>query len=192
MDGENRIVTGWIGVIAGSIFLIIISSTPGDSDAIPGCCCFLILFCLLLQSGYEQKKKAQNQMVYIPQPIQQQVIHHTHTYTPPQVIQQPTPRPKPRPLGASPVKNTPKKKLGTSTHKYPDTPPGWAQKAKNLELARDWVGAADAFQKAGLYAEAGRIRQQYMEKDESGVNIQIQGGDTIHDSVIMRDDDSNL
>ena len=55
MDGENRIVTGWIGVIAGSIFLIIISSTPGDSDAIPGCCCFLILFCLLLQSGYEQK-----------------------------------------------------------------------------------------------------------------------------------------
>ena len=121
MDGENRIVTGWIGVIAGAIFLIIISSTPGDEDAIPGCCCFLILFCLLLQSGYEQKKKAQNQVVYIPQPIQQQVIHHTHTYAPPQVIQQPVPRPKPRPLGASPVRNTPKKKLGASKEKYPDT-----------------------------------------------------------------------
>ena len=64
----------------------------------------------------------------------------------------------------------------------------WHNKARNLELARDWEGAAQAYQKAGLYHEAGRIRQQHMEKNEPQVKIDIaQLGDNIQDSVVMKE-----
>jgi len=42
-----------------------------------------------------------------------------------------------------------------------------------------------------LFAEAGRIRQNHMEKDDSQVKINIDRiGDNIQDSVVMKDTDS--
>lgn len=173
--GGNRIAIGWTGTGLSVLGLLILISS-GDGEAWAGCCFWLVVSILITSSGYEAKKKAANlqKVVYIQQPPVQQVVHHTYQQAP--VAQsQPTPVPKAR------THNAPAKSQAE-----------WAMDARNLEMARDWERAAQAYQKAGLYAEAGRIRQQYMEKDESGVNIQIQGGDTIHDSVIMRDDDSNL
>jgi hypothetical protein len=68
----------------------------------------------------------------------------------------------------------------------------WAKKARNLELARDWDGAAQAYQKAGLYAEAGRVREAYLEKDEDKVvvNIDRVGDNVLHDSVMYNDDNN--
>ena len=53
-------------------------------------------------------------------------------------------------------------------------------------MARDFQGAADMYQKAGLFAEAGRVRQKFLEKDEKPV-IQIGqvGNSVVQDSVIM-------
>ena len=175
--GGNRIAIGWTGTGLSVLGLLIIMSM-GDSESLVGCCFWLVVSILITSSGYEAKKKAANlqKVVYIQQPPVQQVVHHTYQQAP---VAQPRPAPTPVPK--------------TSTHTSPaKSQAEWAMDARNLEMARDWERAAQAYQKAGLYAEAGRIRQQYMEKDESGVNIQIQGGDTIHDSVIMRDDDSNL
>ena len=178
--GENRIAIGWIGVFVSALGLIFLI----DTGEWAGCCFWLVISILITSSGYDAKKKAAalKQVVYVQQPQVpvQQIIHHNYQQAP--VVQ---PRPAPVPVsqpirGPSPLE---KKAMDAES---------WVKKARNLELARDWDGAAQAYQRAGLYHEAGRIRQQYLEKDESGVNIQIQGGDTIHDSVIMRDDDSNL
>ena len=61
-----------------------------------------------------------------------------------------------------------------------------AQQAKNLEMARDFKGAADMYQKAGLFAEAGRVRQSHLEKDDKPV-VQIGqvGNSVVKDSVVM-------
>ena len=65
------------------------------------------------------------------------------------------------------------------------------QEAQNLELARDWEGAAEAYQKAGMYAEAGRVRQMHLENNDPQVKIDIaQLGDKIQDSVVMKDGQS--
>ena len=170
--GENRIAIGWIGTVLSAVGLVILMSS-GGGESWAGCCFWLVVSILITSSGYEAKKKAANlqKVVYIQQPPVQQVVHHTYQQAP---VAQPQPTPVPR----------------AQTHNAPaKSQAEWAMDARNLEMARDWEKAAQAYQKAGLYAEAGRIRQQYMEKDDSGVNIQIQGGDTIHDSVIMRDED---
>jgi hypothetical protein len=79
-----------------------------------------------------------------------------------------------------------------AVEKYPDTQEGWANKGRNLELARDWDGAANAYQKAGLYVEAGRVRQSHMEKEEAQVKINIDRiGHNIQDSVVMGDSDAD-
>ncbi len=67
-----------------------------------------------------------------------------------------------------------------------------AQEAKNLELARDFHRAAEMYQKAGLFAEAGRIRQTYLEKDQPMVQIGQIGDSVVKDSVIMADKQSNM
>ncbi len=173
--GENRIAIGWTGTGLSALGLLILMGT-GDGESLAGCCFWLVVSILITSSGYEAKKKAANlqKVVYIQQPPVQQVVHHTYQ-------QAPVAQPRPTPVPKAQTHNAPAKSQAE-----------WAMDARNLEMARDWERAAQAYQKAGLYAEAGRIRQQYMEKDDSGVNIQIQGGDTIHDSVIMRDEDSNL
>ncbi|MCH2359188.1 MAG: hypothetical protein MK235_06735, partial [Candidatus Poseidoniales archaeon] len=66
--------------------------------------------------------------------------------------------------------------------------PQWAIDARNLEMARDWKGAALAYQKAGLYAEAGRVRQEHLEdEDKMVLNIDRIGDTVLHDSVMMGD-----
>ena len=67
-----------------------------------------------------------------------------------------------------------------------------AQEAKNLELARDFPKAAEMYQKAGLFAEAGRIRQTYLENEKPMVQIGQIGDSVVKDSVIMGDKQSNL
>ena len=60
-----------------------------------------------------------------------------------------------------------------------------AAQANNLELARDFEKAAELYQKAGLFAEAGRIRQTYLENDKPVVQIGQIGDSVVKDSVIM-------
>lgn len=66
-----------------------------------------------------------------------------------------------------------------------------AQEAKNLELARDFPKAAEMYQKAGLFAEAGRIRQTYLENEKPMVQIGQIGDSVVKDSVIMGEKGSN-
>ena len=61
----------------------------------------------------------------------------------------------------------------------------WVTKDKNLEMARNWEEAAKAYEKAGLYAEAGRIRQEHMEKNQPMVQIGQVGNTVLNDSVMI-------
>ena len=144
--------------------------------AAPSCCFWLVVSIILIASGTEAKKKAMRQQVfYVPQPVQQ-VVHHTYHQAP--VVQQQRPAPVAK----------------TTTHTAPaKSQAEWAMDARNLEMARDWDRAAQAYQKAGLYAEAGRIRQAHMEKEDSQVKINIDRvGDNIQDSVVMKDNDDRI
>ena len=152
------------------------------------CCCVLgILSLLIVQSGTKAKKNAP-QLIYIPQvqqPVPQQVIHHhtTHTYAtqPTQAPVQPVAKPNPAPIQQA-IQDIKQAVTGSSGVK------DWNQEAQNLELARDWEGAAEAYQKAGMYAEAGRVRQMHLENKDPQVKIDIaQLGDNIQDSVVMKD-----
>ena len=67
-----------------------------------------------------------------------------------------------------------------------------AQAAKNLDLARDFAKAAEMYQKAGMFAEAGRIRQTYLENDKPIVQIGQIGDSVVKDSVIMGEQKSNI
>ena len=144
------------------------------------CCCVLgILSLVILQSGTKAKKNAP-QLIYIPQVQQQttQVVHHL--VTPARQVAQPTPTPT---TLSQPVTKGP-----APLEKAANNAEALMKKARNLELARDWEGAAQAYQKAGLYHEAGRVRQQHLEKTEPQVKIDIaQLGDNIQDSVVMKD-----
>ncbi len=80
------------------------------------------------------------------------------------------------------------------SEKTPEQPPSreqltqWAMDARNLEMARDWEGAALAYQKAGLYGEAGRVRQAHLEdEDKMVLNIDRIGDTVLHDSVMIGD-----
>ena len=174
VHGDNRIGFGWAGGIlfglgAMSIFS---SDIPGGV----GCCFLSVIFLLMADSGHKAKKAWQAQrIIFVQQPVVQQpvvqpmVVHHN--YAAPQT--QPAPRP------AAPVVSR--------THRTPAKSTGdWAMDARNLEMARDWAGAAEAYQKAGLYAEAGRVRAAHLEKDDSTVvNIERVGDTVLHDSVMM-------
>ncbi|MBJ63491.1 MAG: hypothetical protein CMB55_01665 [Euryarchaeota archaeon] len=67
----------------------------------------------------------------------------------------------------------------------------WVQEAQNLELARNWDGAAEAYEKAGMYAEAGRIRKDHLENNQPVVNIGKVGDTILHDSVMISDESDN-
>jgi len=134
-----------------------------------GSCCLSIITGLIALSVGSSKKKTVivQQMPYVTQPVIQQVVQ--------QPIQQ-------RPQGQMPVQQ-PVQQSGQMSQ---DTIAMWAQKAQNLELARDFEGAAEMYQKAGLYAEAGRVRQSHLEKDDKPV-VQIGqvGNSVVKDSVVM-------
>ena len=63
----------------------------------------------------------------------------------------------------------------------------WIKKAKNLELARNWEEAAKAYEKAGMFAEAGRIRQENLEQNQPVVQIGQVGNTVLNDSVMISD-----
>ncbi len=138
-----------------------------------GSCCFSIIFGLIALSVGSSKKKTVivQQMPYANQPVIQQVIQ--------QPIQQ-------RPQGQMPVQQQVQQQVQQNVPQSQDNKAMWAQKAQNLELARDFEGAAEMYQKAGLYAEAGRVRQSHLEKDDKPV-VQIGqvGNSVVKDSVVM-------
>ncbi len=68
----------------------------------------------------------------------------------------------------------------------------WVEEAQNLELARNWKGAAEAYEKAGLYAEAGRIRKEHLENTQPVVQIGKVGDTILHDSVMISEDSEKL
>ena len=138
-----------------------------------GSCCFSIIFGLIALSVGSSKKKTVivQQMPYANQPVIQQVIQ--------QPIQQ-------RPQGQMPVQQQVQQQVQQNVPQSQDNKAMWAQKAQNLELARDFEGAAEMYQKAGLYAEAGRVRQSHLEKDEKPmVQIGQVGNSVVKDSVVM-------
>lgn len=65
----------------------------------------------------------------------------------------------------------------------------WGNEAKNLELARNWEGAAKAYEKAGSYAEAGRIRQEHLEQKQPIVQIGQVKNTVLNDSVMITEEE---
>ena len=138
-----------------------------------GSCCFSIISGLIALSVGSSKKKTVivQQMPYVTQPVIQQVVQ--------QPIQQ-------RPQGQMPVQQQVQQQVQQNRPQSQDDKSMWAQKAQNLELARDFAGAAEMYQKAGLYAEAGRVRQSHLEKDDKPmVQIGQVGDSVVKDSVVM-------
>ena len=178
-NGTNRINIGWGGAILFGVTALMMAMT-GAEEAIGGACCWIIIFVAIAISGQQAKEEANKaNILYIPQVPIQQVVQPSVPQQAPNVIPNSPPVVVAKPAPAGP-------------DKYPDTSEGWAEKARNLELARDWNGAAKAYQKAGLYAEAGRIRQAHMEKEDPQVKINIDRiGHNIQDSVVMRDSDAD-
>ena len=146
------------------------SDEDKESGIFEGCygfsCCLSMLFGISALST-----KNDDRVVVIQQPA---------TYTP--VIQQTIVQQTPTPQQASP--------------KEPDmfakTKGMWVQEAQNLELARNWEGAAEAYEKAGLYAEAGRIRKEHLENTQPVVQIGKVGDTILHDSVMISEDSEKL
>jgi hypothetical protein len=173
---------GWVIIILSLIVFFMGMEFGGDGGI--SCCCGLIGL-VMAQTGYTKRKKEERmrlQTVYVqPNPVVVQ-----------QPIYIPTPVPVPIPapaLPAPPIPNPPR----TVPEQHWE-PAQWGEKARNLELARDWEGAAQAFQKAGLYAEAGRVREAHLEKDKDEdkvvVNIDRIGDNVLHDSVMYNEDDT--
>tara|TARA_B110000444_G_C18850916_1_gene605510 strand:- start:5747 stop:6499 length:753 start_codon:yes stop_codon:yes gene_type:complete len=122
------------------------------------CCCSLI-FAI---SALSTKNDTQRVVVVQQQPQYVPVVQ--------QVIQQPRVVAKPNPP-ATPIKNQQM----------------WVAEAKNLELARNWEAAADAYQKAGMYEQAGKIRQEHLEQTQPVVQIGHVGNTVLNDSVMISD-----
>jgi len=182
MKGNDYEAIGWVIIILSLIVFFMGMEFGGDGGI--SCCCGLIGL-VMAQTGYTKRKKEERmrlQTVYVqPNPVVVQ-----------QPIYIPTPVPVPIPapaLPAPPIPNPPR----TVPEQHWE-PAQWGEKARNLELARDWEGAAQAFQKAGLYAEAGRVREAHLEKgkdeDKVVVNIDRIGDNVLHDSVMYNEDDT--
>ena len=164
-DGEAIGYTIMIGCWISSLAL----GFPG-SEAGAGCCCFGFVGLWIANTGYGKRKRAAQTIYIQPQPV---------------YVQQPVHALAPAPAPVQPAVQTP-------THTTPDKPAlDLAWDARNLEMARDWEGAAQAYQKAGLYAEAGRVRQEHLEDDDKVVlNIDRIGDTVLHDSVMMGDSEN--
>ena len=210
--GSNRIAIGWtLAVICWIFAIAMLTITPAtesgngidtDGDGVDdncdeyptnefwsdnacddassaaelvACGCWSLIgfaFLGLVDSGKKARKAAQTRVIYIPQQPVQQVVHQTY-------IQQQTPVVHQQPVSVAPA--APAKSQAQ-----------WAMEARNFEVALNWDKAADSYEKAGLFEEAGRVRKVQMEKSGAGVNIHVKSGDTYHDSVVMKDDDKPL
>ena len=148
-------------------------SNNSDIFAIPGMisCCFSLLAGIIALSHGSKKTTVLVQQM--PQMYTQPVIQ--------QVVQPPIQQ-------RQPIQQQPQGQMPMQQQRQPaqNNQQGLAQQAKNLEMARDFKGAADMYQKAGLFAEAGRVRQNHLEKDDKPV-VQIGqvGNSVVKDSVVM-------
>ena len=172
--GSTRMTIGWIGVILGIIGFLSIAGVGGGASEGFSSCCMVIVFGIIADSGHKARKLSLRKVIYV-QPQVQQVPIIVQTQAPVVNVQSPA-QIMPTPASSSPTK----------------TQEDWLLTARNLETARDWEGAAEAYQQAGLFGEAGRIRQEHLEDDDDKVVLNIDRiGDTVlHDSVMMRDSSS--
>ena len=147
------------------------SDEVGDSDSFANscggfiCCCSVIFAISALST-----KDINHQVVVIQQPQQYvPVIQQVRT-----VVQPPAPRysPPPQIQQSRPALQQKSKQA-------------WAAEARNLELARNWEDAADAYQEAGMFSEAGRIRQEHLEQSQPMVQIGQVGNTVLNDSVMI-------
>ena len=136
-----------------------------DSEVWSACaglmCCGSLIFVI---SALSTKNDTSRVVVVQQQPQYVPVVQ--------QVIQQPNPIPK-------------------QPNMFAKTQQMWIQEARNLELARNWEEAAKAYEKAGMYAEAGRIRKEHLEDKQPIVKIGKVGDTILHDSVMISDESEN-
>ena len=164
------------------------------------CCGGLVMMIVALSTGGAGKKTIIVQQGYVPQTTivqpQQQIIRTNAVLNPKTTGKMPLDanRLKPHNQQTKPqltkgVQTKPIKQTSTPSMDEIDR---LSREAKNLELARDFAKAAEMYQKAGLFAEAGRVRQTYLENDKPMVQIGQIGDSVVKDSVIMGDQKSNL
>lgn len=137
-------------------------------------CCGSLIFAISALSTKNDNRRVvviQNQQ---PQfvPVVQQVVQRP--------VVQPRPMAQPRPMiqSRAPARPPPSTKSQALD---------WSRKAKNLELARNWEDAAMAYEKAGMYSEAGRVRQENLEQSQPMVQIGQVGNTVLNDSVMITD-----
>ncbi|MCH2434898.1 MAG: hypothetical protein MK197_01225 [Candidatus Poseidoniaceae archaeon] len=169
-NGAKKRASYWnisvvLGVIALILFFIGVNRANG-AEMIAcgwGSCCFSLVYAISALST-----KNDDRVIVIQQPAQ---------YVP--VAQQPIIQ-----QARAPQQRTPAAPAKTKDM--------WVQEAQNLELARNWEGAAEAYEKAGLYAEAGRIRKEHLENTQPVVQIGKVGDTILHDSVMISEDSEKL
>ena len=158
-------------IILGIIGWAVLGASPGGGASTGASCggllcCSSLIFAISALSTPNDNKQVvviQQQPQYIP--VVQNPAQPTIARAPSRI---PTPP-------ATPIKN---KAM-------------WMQEAQNLELARNWDEAAKAYEKAGMYAEAGRIRKEYLEDKQPLVNIGKLGDTILNDSVMISEDSEN-
>ena len=166
MHGKSRM---WIGYLGMFVMMLVLVTTAGSTDATPllSACCMFFIFLGIASSGHEAAKKWKNRIVIYQQPVQPQMVQQQSV-----IIQQ----------------QAPVQQVAPSIQEPEKSPGWWLNHAQKLEVARDWEGAAQAYQKAGLYEEAGRIRSAHIEdKDNVVLNIDRVGDNILHDSVLFQD-----
>ncbi len=178
-DGKKKKSMYWnVCIVLGILSFILIGASgsddpSGDNVEMEMCgsllCCGSLIFAISALSTKVDSHKVvviQQQPQYVP--VVQQPVIQQHVYQQP-VMQQPVPRPQPQ----QPV--------------LPSQQDAWKNKAINLERARNWEDAAIAYEKAGLYSEAGRIRQENLEQSQPMVQIGQVGNTVLNDSVMIAD-----
>jgi hypothetical protein len=167
--------------IIGSFFLLIGIIAQNDAAG-AGCC--LILIGLIITAL--TPKKSTQMIIRNVQPhyvVQPQVVYQQQQYSTPTTNHKPVVQEKAA-AALSQIKDNISKSLGkNNTNSL--TPEELSRRAKELELARDWDGAAEMYQEAGMYEVAGRIRKKYLEKGGTVVNIAKVGDTHVHDSVVL-------
>lgn len=168
----------------GTIFLLV--GIIAQNDAAGAGCCLIIIGLLVAASTKTQKPITMvirnNNPHYVVQPqVVYQQQHSTPTVSNDPLVQ-----------AKNWVKNTTSniaKSIDNNKSKS-ITPNELFQRARELELARDWKGAAEMYQEAGMYEVAGRIRKEHLEKGGTVVNIAKVGDTHVHDSVVLNDGES--
>ena len=155
------------------------------------CCGGLVMMVVALSTGGAAKKTIIVQQGYVPQTTMvqpnTQVIHTGAVVNPSMTGRMPLDTNRNKPSHQSNIQSSKTTQSKPSQTGAPsmDEIDRLSREAKNLELARDFTKAAEIYQKAGLFAEAGRVRQTYLENDKPMVQIGQIGDSVVKDSVIM-------